>query len=96
MEYINYKTIPNCLRKYRRAMGFKQRDVAYILELKGTGAVSRWEHGLCLPSTINGFKLALLYRTMVDALFIDLMRRLRAEVRNREEGLLKIKKLNGC
>jgi transcriptional regulator with XRE-family HTH domain len=64
--------MPNCLRKYRRAAGFKQKDVACILGLKNASMISRWENGICLPKLQSLFKLAILYRTMADALFIDL------------------------
>jgi len=75
-----HKFLPNCLRKYRRAAGFKQKDVACILGLKSASMISRWENGLCLPKLQSLFKLAILYRTMVDALFIDLRILLREEV----------------
>ena len=66
------KYIPNCLRRYRKARGLKQKDVAEILGIKSASMISRWENGLCLPSTMNLFRLASLYRRMTDALFIDL------------------------
>jgi len=85
---INYKNIPNCLRKYRKARGLNQKDVAKILNLKSSGIISRWEKGICLPSSLNIFKLAALYRTMADALFIDLIRILRGKILKREEEVL--------
>lgn len=51
--------------------------------------ISRWEKGTCLPNSLNIFKLSLLYRTLVDALFIDLMRLLKKDLREREENVLK-------
>lgn len=42
--------------------------------------ISQWEKGVCLPSTLNLFKLASLYQIMVDALFIDFLRALRNEL----------------
>ncbi len=89
MKNINYKGIPNCLRRYRKARGLKQREVAEILGLKSGSSISRWERGVCLPSSLNVFKLALIYRTMVDALFIDLRRELRQDLRKREGEVLK-------
>jgi len=58
----------NRLRKYRKARGLTQRDVARILRLADASSLSRWEHGVCLPSVMNMFRLAALYRTLVDAL----------------------------
>jgi len=82
------RRIPNSLKKYRKAAGLKQKDVAEILGLKSTSIISRWEKGVCLPKLLNIFRLALLYRTMVDALFIDLRRALINELRKREEKVL--------
>jgi transcriptional regulator with XRE-family HTH domain len=89
MKDIKYKKISNCLRKYRKIRGLKQKDVAKILKLRSTSMVSRWENGTCLPSSLNIFKLSLLYRTLVDALFLDLMRALKEDLRKREEKVLK-------
>lgn len=77
-------------------MGLKQKDVANILGLKGTSMISRWEKGVCLPELLNSLKLALLYRTMIDALYIDLVREMREELRSREEEVLRTRKgVNG-
>ncbi len=84
--------VPNCLRKHRKARGLKQKDVAKILGLKSASMISRWESGVCVPSTLNLFRLASLYRTMTDALFMDLVRALRADLHEREERILKGKK----
>jgi transcriptional regulator with XRE-family HTH domain len=80
-----HKFLPNCLRKYRRAAGFKQKDVACILGLKTSGELSRWENSLSLPELQNVFRLAILYRTMVDTLFIDLRILLIEEVAQAEK-----------
>ncbi len=71
--------------------GLKQTDVAKILGLDSTTTISRWEKGHRLPNLPNVLKLALLYRTMTDALFIDLMRLLKDDIRKREEEVLKLK-----
>lgn len=81
----------NYLRKYRRSRGLLQKEVAEILGLKSASAISRWEKGLCLPSTKNLFKLASLYRTMVEALYMDQLRTLRFELQKTEAKILKVK-----
>jgi len=86
---MNHKRILNCLKKYRRVTGLKQKDVAEILQLKSTSMISRWEKGLCLPRPLNIFKLAILYRTMTDALFYDLRRALIDDIQKKEEEVLK-------
>ena len=82
------KRIPNSLKKYRKAAGLKQKEVANLLELKSTSMISRWEKGVCLPRPLSMFRLAILYRTMVDALFIDLRRMLVNELRKKEEKVV--------
>jgi len=88
MRNDSYKIIPNSLRKYRRASGFREKDVAEILGLNSASQISRWEKGVCLPSPLTMFKLAILYRTMVDGLFIDLRRMLINDLRKREKKVL--------
>jgi transcriptional regulator with XRE-family HTH domain len=92
MEKTNIKRKPNHLRKYRKARGLDQQEVAKILGLKSTSVISRWEKGFCMPGPIFMFKLAILYRTMVDALFIEIRRGLLEEMRNREDMVLGKKK----
>lgn len=85
MTYGHYKQIPNLLRKYRRARGLNQQHVASILGIKSSSRISRWEKGECCPNIINAIKLSILYRVMVDALFIDHLRELREEIHENEE-----------
>jgi transcriptional regulator with XRE-family HTH domain len=92
MDKANIKRKPNHLRKYRKARGLDQQEVAKILGLKSTSVISRWEKGFCMPGPIFMFKLAILYRTMVDALFIEIRRELLEEMRSRENMVLGEKK----
>ena len=92
MKYIDYKKIPNCLRKYRKARGLKQKEVALLLGLNSTSMISRWEQGICLPNSVNVFKLAVLYRIMIDALYIDHINLLKEELMSKEKEVLKINK----
>lgn len=86
MKSISSESIPNYLKKYRRARGLKQKEVAELLGLKSASMISRWEKGVCLPQLLNIFKLVLLYRTMVDALFMDLRTSLKEEIRKKKNG----------
>ena len=83
----NARTL-NQLRKYRKARGLKQRDAARILGFADANSLARWEKGVCLPSVMNMFRLAALYRTLVDALYIDALRTIREDVRRREVDML--------
>lgn len=82
------KLIANRLRRYRRVRGLTQREVARILGLKSASMISRWETGACVPDTLNLFRLAVLYRTMVEALFGDHLRLMRAELTEKERDYL--------
>lgn len=87
MDYANLRKMPNLLRKYRKVRGLKEKDVARILNLKSPSRISRWEKGACLPSLANAFRLAKLYRVMVDAIFVDLSDFLGEEIKGRENEL---------
>ncbi len=87
MTKVKNRRIVNRLRKYRRARGLKQHEAARILGLDAS-SLSRWEQGICLPSVMNMFRLAALYRTLVDTLYIDSLRTIREEIRQREVDML--------
>jgi transcriptional regulator with XRE-family HTH domain len=77
--------IPNRLRKHRRLMGYRQRDVIKLLGHKDANRLSRWEAGLALPSTINLIKLSIIYRTLPSELYFDLLLELREQIKHREQ-----------
>lgn len=74
------RNIPNRLRKYRRLAGYKQKDVAQILNLRCTNRLSRWEQGRSLPSLSNVLKLSALYKTLVEELYSELLKENRKEL----------------
>ena len=89
-EKEDYKNLPNCLKKYRRARGLSQRKVAKIAGLNSLSLISRWERNKNLPKTIIFlFKLSILYRTPIEAIFSDHYRVIKYEVLLKEEQLLK-------
>lgn len=87
MKKVEIKKIPNNLRRYRKVIGLKQKDVAEILNLRSSGMISRWEKGICLPSVINVIKLSSIYCVLVDALFFPLIRLIKRKIMEREEYL---------
>lgn len=91
MEITKLKRRVNRLRKHRKERGLNQREVARILGMKSASMISRWEKGTCLPDPVTMFKLAILYRTMVDALFFEIRRSLLDEMREREDKVLRRK-----
>lgn len=88
------KLTPNCLRKYRKLMGYSQVEVASLLGLKGHSHISEWESGMSKPCLDNLFRLSILYRTPVDELYFevrlefikDMEARLRDVPNPRDEG----------
>jgi transcriptional regulator with XRE-family HTH domain len=86
-EVINYKTIPNSLRKFRKMSGYSQKQVAFFLGVENAGMISRWEKGSRFPSPVNIFRLAALYHTMADALYFNLIRVVRKEIQVRRNEL---------
>ena len=93
MRNTKPKTIPNSLKRYRKARGLQQKEVAKILGLRSASMISRWENGICLPSALNLFRSAVVYRTMVDALYMDLVRASRAHLHKREKRVLKTRRV---
>lgn len=67
-----HKIILNRLRKFRKQMGYSQKDVSIMLGHKCTSQVSRWEEGLSMPSIINLFKLSVIYSRLPTDLYLDL------------------------
>src|SRR5271169_6942901 len=86
---VDYKNVPNCLRKFRKINGYTQREVATLTGICNASMVSRWENGHRFPDPQNIFRLAILYRTMADALYTDLVRELKREMQVRREKLEK-------
>jgi transcriptional regulator with XRE-family HTH domain len=60
----------NLLRRYRRAAGLSQRDVARILGLERPASVSRWECGERIPTPGRLLELSCLYHRLVNDLLL--------------------------
>ena len=81
MESLGRK-FPNRLRKHRRLAKLKQQEVARILEVS-QGRVSAWERGEVLPSMINFLKLSILYKTLCNELYFELIKEYQQEFEGR-------------
>jgi transcriptional regulator with XRE-family HTH domain len=64
--------VPNKLKMFRRCSGYSQKKVARMLGFSDTSTLSRWEHGLSVPSMVQVFRLARIYRTWPHELFTEL------------------------
>jgi transcriptional regulator with XRE-family HTH domain len=82
MVTVSRTYYPNRLRKYRKLMGYRQKDVAILLGLGANNAtrISRWEQGIALPSLPNLLKLSILYRALVNQLYYDLFLEYRPDI----------------
>ncbi len=92
MKHEIYRKIPNELKKQRKISGLSQKDIAKLLGLKTTSRISQWEKGAGMPSLVNVFKLSSLYGVLVDALFIELVRVLRKEMKEKREKCFESKR----
>lgn len=82
------QALPNRLWKYRKRMGFTQRQVAEIIGYHSSADLSHYEHGRKLPSLVTALKLELVYRVPVAFLFPEVYHTLKQQLRDREERLL--------
>lgn len=63
---------PNSLRRYRKAAGLRQREVARALGLNGCERISKWENGAAIPKIKSLFHLAILYRVSPQELYDEM------------------------
>ena len=63
---------PNSLRKYRKAAGLRQHEVACALGLNSIERISKWENGHSIPKGKNLLHLAMLYRVSPQQLFSEM------------------------
>ena len=61
--------LTNNLRLCRFQAGLRQIDVADHLKLDCANRLSRWENGSSIPSVINLFQLAALYKVLPHELY---------------------------
>ena len=71
--------IPNKLKLFRRSCGYSQKKVARILRLSDTSSLSRWEHGVSVPSMVQVFRLSRIYHTLPHNLYDELWRSIGSE-----------------
>ena len=69
-------------------MGYKQKDIAYLLGFVSTNRISEWERGTAAPNLVNLIKLSVIYRTNPTDLYFDVMQDVRDELAQKEQRLL--------
>lgn len=68
-------------------MGYTQADVAFLLGLKDTSEISRWEKGLTIPLADTVIRLSYVYHTFAEELFREYYKEVRLEIEPREKEL---------
>ena len=68
--YTRKDITPNNLKAYRLKAGLRQIDVAKELGFATEERISYWEQGKKVPDIFNLFKLAKLYQTKPESLYI--------------------------
>jgi transcriptional regulator with XRE-family HTH domain len=61
--------VANNLRKCRKDAGLLQREVAQILKMDCADRISHWENGIAMPSVVNLFRLAIIYKVLPHELY---------------------------
>ena len=92
MRTVRRKQIPNLLRKQRKLAGYRQKDVANMLNLKSASMISRWEKGAVAPSLLNLLKLSIIYSTLCDRLYDELVGRVRKAILVKKENVVRREK----
>jgi|SRR6185436_2987699 len=87
------RIIHNSLRKHRKMMGYTLREVAWLLNLKSAGRLSRWEKGYSYPNLKNLLKISIAYQTLIDQLYHDYRNELTSDFKARLKSLQVRKKL---
>jgi transcriptional regulator with XRE-family HTH domain len=77
---MNYKSLPNQIRRYRHKRNLRLRDVAELTGQTSVAHISHWEKGRKLPSLENSLKLALAIQCPVEILFIEKFNQLKKEI----------------
>jgi len=64
---------PNRLKEFREKTGFKQNEIAILLDFKDSqDRICKWERGVALPSIPNLLKLARFYNIPPQDLYPEL------------------------
>ncbi len=63
--------IPNELKKYRCIHGYTQLSLAKKLGMNNSILISRWELGIVAPSLDSLLKLCVIYKTLIQELYIE-------------------------
>lgn len=74
----------NYLKLYRRKMGYTQKEVAALLGVKSSTAISNYENNKKSPSLLTLLKLEIILRTPVAFLYKDWYLEFKKQIRDKE------------
>ena len=85
------ETIYNRIRRKREECGYRQSDVAFMLEHKNSSQVSCYERGLIMPDSKNLMKLCYCLNTIPEGIYSEAARKWKKRVYKRKILLRKNK-----
>jgi DNA-binding XRE family transcriptional regulator len=86
-KYMETIKFPNRLKEYRQINGLSQKQVAFLLGFKNTARIAEWEKGTAFPGILNLLKLSLIYHTLVNDLYFDLLQEFKEDLTQKQEVL---------
>jgi len=72
-------------------LGYSIKEVAGLLHIRCSNRLSRWEKGVAMPNLKNALKLGLLYHTLIEQLYEEYRRDMKAALFEREQKLHTLK-----
>jgi DNA-binding XRE family transcriptional regulator len=87
MPPIKTKVRKNHLYAIRRIRGYRQKQMAYLLGLRGAQMVSRYEAGTVLPSLETALTMEIVLGARLSEIYVDLYHDLAVRAWKREDSL---------
>jgi len=87
----NNQQPPNHSRNFRTDEMLSQSDVAFLLDIKNAGRISKWENGLSNPDLEHAITLGLIYHRFVEDIYFNLRKELAKRLAERKKLLREMK-----
>lgn len=81
--------LPNYLRLHRKRLGFSEKEIAFLLGLRCSSQVSRYEHFRRVPNLMTALAFHAIFRTASPELFGGKFETVEREIVKRAKRLLK-------
>lgn len=83
------RRLPNYLRTFRKKVGLSQSDIAYLLGIKTSAHISRYEHFRTLPSLATALAFEVIFRVPAKELYAGVFNEVEREIVARAGRLVK-------